>query len=68
MRQEVGHTTGRPVPALQLGPVASSVSIRPPGHPSLVSESGGHFRGSGADFVAGRSGEQVFNPEHKFLK
>ena len=68
MRQEVGHTIGKPVTALQLGPMASSVSIRPPGHPSLVSESGGHFRGSGADFVAGRSREQVFNPEHKFLK
>ena len=65
---KVGHADGKPVPALQLGPMAGPVSIRPPGQPSLVSESGGHFRGSGADFVAGQSREQVFNPEHKFLK
>ena len=29
MRQEVGHTTDRPVPALQLGPMVGPVSIRP---------------------------------------
>ena len=29
MRKEVGHTDGEPVPALQLGPMVSPVSIRP---------------------------------------